>query len=163
MPRRRSLPSAGAGVVVCLTVTLSGCSAGPVEVTTPRLAGDAAETCRALVAALPSTVDGQARREVEPPGAYAAAWGDPAIVLRCGVPQHPDFDDFAACQETNGVGWFVPEDQISGEPEPITMTTIGREQNVEVRLPEDRWPPANAMVDLAQAIKATVPEVDGCV
>jgi hypothetical protein len=163
MPRRRSFPTAGAGVVACLAAALSACGTGAVTVETRDLTGAAARTCRALLEALPATVDGQPRREVEPGDAYAAAWGDPATVLRCGVAPHPEFDDFAACQETNGVGWFVPEDQISGEPEPITMTTIGRTQNVEVRLPPDRWPPANTMVDLAEAIKATLPEVDPCV
>jgi hypothetical protein len=163
MPRRRSFPAAGAGVVACLVAALSACGSGSVPVETPDLTGDAARTCRALLEALPATVDGQPRRQVDPEGAYAAAWGDPAIVLRCGVRQHPEFDDFATCQETNGVGWFVPEDQISGEPGPITMTTIGREHTVEVRLPETRWPPANTMVDLAEAIKATIREVDTCV
>jgi hypothetical protein len=34
---------------------------------------------------LPEQVEGQQRRDVEPAGPLAAAWGDPAIVLRCGV------------------------------------------------------------------------------
>ena len=43
------------------------------------------------------------------------------------------------------------------------MTTIGRAVNVEVSLPRDYWPPAAAMVDLAPAIKKTVPETHPCV
>ncbi len=108
-------------------------------------------------------MDGAEQRTVEPAGGQAAAWGDPAIVLRCGVRMPESFDRFAACQETNGVGWFIPEEQMTGAPESITMTTIGRSVNVEVSLPPEHWPPAAAMVDLAPAIKKTVAETDPCV
>jgi hypothetical protein len=154
------------GVVACLAglgLLVSACSGGDVEVETPDLDGDAVSTCEALLDALPATVDRAERRDVEPPGAPAAAWGDPAIVLRCGVHMPEEFDEFAACQETEGVGWFIPEEQLTGEPGQITMTTIGRAVNVEVSLPEEHWPPANAMVDLAPAIDGTVEETDPCV
>ena len=144
-------------------LVLGGCGDGTVEVEAPELAGDAARTCTSLVDALPSTVDGAERRTVEPSDAPAAAWGDPAIVLRCGVPMPEEFDEFATCQETNGVGWFIPEEQMTGSPEEITMTTIGRAVNVEVSLPREHWPPAAAMVDLAGPIKETVEETDPCV
>jgi hypothetical protein len=153
------------GVVACLGglgLLASACGGGPVEVETPDLEGEAASTCEALLDALPATVDGAERRDVEPAGAPAAAWGDPAIVLRCGVPMPEEFDEFAACQETNGVGWFIPEEQLTGRQQ-ITMTTIGRAVNVEVRLPEEHHPPANTMVDLAPAINETVEETDPCV
>jgi hypothetical protein len=152
--------------VACLAglgLLVSACGNGPVEVETPDLEGEAARTCEALLDALPATVDGVERRDVEPAGTPAAAWGDPAIVLRCGVPMPEDFDEFAACQETEGVGWFIPEEQLTGDREQITMTTIGRAVNVEVSLPEEHWPPANAMVDLAPAINATVEETSPCV
>jgi hypothetical protein len=115
------------------------------------------------VKALPDEVDGAARRKLKPTDAPAAAWGDPAIVLRCGVPMPREFDRFSTCQEADGVGWFIPEEQITGRPEPITMTTIGRAVNVEVSLPTEHFPPAAAMVDLAPAIKRTVPETRPCV
>jgi len=46
---------------------------------------------------------------------------------------------------------------------PISMTTVGRAENVEVRLPRDYFPPAAAMADLAPAIKATIRDVRPCV
>jgi hypothetical protein len=152
--------------VACLAATAllaTGCGDSTVEVDAPELAGETARTCAALVDALPQSVDGAKRRSVEPAGKTAAAWGDPAIVLRCGVRKPRGFDRFATCQETNGVGWFIPEQQMTGAPRPITMTTIGRTVYVEVRLPTEHWPPAAAMVDLASAIKKTVRETDPCV
>jgi len=151
--------------VACLAATAvlaAGCS-GAVEVDAPDLTGEAARTCSALVESLPGSVDGAEQRAVEPSDAPAAAWGDPAIVLRCGAPMPEEFDEFSTCQETDDVGWFIPDDQMTGRPEAITMTTIGRSVNVEVTLPPEHWPPAAAMVDLAPAIKETVPEIDPCV
>jgi hypothetical protein len=142
---------------------LAACGGGAVEVQVLELSPEAASTCADLVAALPATVDSAGRRDVEPAGAPAAAWGDPAIVLRCGVAMPDSFDEFAACQETDGVGWFIPEDQLTGEGESITMTTIDRAVNIEVTLPREHWPPAIAMVDLAPSIKEHVEQTDPCV
>ncbi len=130
---------------------------------TPELAGAEARACAELIEALPDEVDGAEQVEVSPADAPAAAWGDPAIVLRCGVPMPSEFDDYATCHETDGVGWFIPDDQVTGAATEITMTTIGRDVNIEVALPSVHWPPATAMVDLAPAIKQTTEELDGCV
>lgn len=149
------------------TALLAGCAAGPgpvdVDAEGVSLSPDEQRTCRDLLDALPRTVDSAERRDVRPADAPAAAWGDPPIVLHCGVAMPSSYDDFASCQETNGVGWYIPEEQLTGEPRSITMTTIGRAVNVQVALPADHWPPANAMVDLAGAITKTVEETDPCV
>ncbi|MGZ4460259.1 MAG: DUF3515 domain-containing protein [Nocardioidaceae bacterium] len=150
-----------AGAVACLGL-LASCS-GTVGVDAPAVHGSDARACAALVKALPAHVADQKQRKVDAGGGYADAWGDPAIVLRCGVPRPKGFTKFAACQQANGVGWFVPQSQQTGKPETITMTTIGRAQNVEVTIPPDYWPPPATMVDLAPAIKRTIREVRPCV
>jgi hypothetical protein len=141
---------------------LGACS-GPLVVRAPEVTGRSAKACRALVAALPARVDDQDRRKVDAGAGSAAAWGDPAIELRCGVPRPHGLDRFSTCQVVNGVGWFIPESQIQGRPVPITMTTVGRAQNVEVRLPRDYFPPAAAMADLAPSIRTTIRDVRPCV
>ncbi len=141
---------------------VTGCS-GPLELDAPRLAEDDARACAALVRELPASVADQQQRSVDAGPGYAAAWGDPAIELRCGVPRPAGLDRFAACQVANGVGWYIPESQQTGRPEPITMTTVGRALDVEVRLPESQWPPATAMVDLGPALERTIREVRPCV
>jgi hypothetical protein len=107
-------------------------------------------------------VDGLQRRPVAPAGAYAAAWGSSPVVLRCGVDEPAEFDEYSTCQIANGVAWFIPDDQITGEPVDIVMTTVGRSPVVEVRLPAEHFPPANAMVDLAPAIKQTTRKTTTC-
>ena len=158
--------------MACLGLVLASCG-GPLQVDAPELTGTAARTCSELVDALPETVDDVERREVEPADAPAAACGvrstmelggsDPAIVLRCGVEMPAAFDDFSTCHETNGIGWFIPDEQMTGSPTEITMTTIGRDVNVEVALPVEHFPPANTMVDLSEAIDRATEEIDPCV
>ena len=78
---------------------------------------------------------------------------------RCG---QADFDALSTCQITNGVAWFIPNEQITGQPVEVLMTTIGRSPGVEVRLPADYFPPATAMVDLASSVKAHTERVGRC-
>ena len=164
---RLALPGA-AGLrrtaTACVVLLLAGCS-GPVSVESPAATGADARACSALVKALPDRVADQDRREVrsQKGSARTAAWGDPAIELRCGVPRPRGFDKFSGCQEANGVDWYIPESQQKGQPVAITMTTVGRAQNVEVSLPADYFPPVEAMVDLAPAVKRTLRKVDPCV
>ncbi len=164
--RRQRPVLTNVGAVACLgalLVAAAGCGSGTVTVDSPDLHGADARACHALVGALPDQVSDQQRRTVRPGDAYGAAWGDPAIVLRCGVGRPAGFDRFASCQVTNGVGWFIPPGQITGHPTDVVMTTVGRAQNVEVRIPADYFPPAAAMVDLAPAIKSTIRQVRPCV
>jgi len=143
---------------------VAGCSGGSgrLSLDSPALAGSRAHACAALVEALPRHVDDQARRRVDAGGGYAAAWGDPAIELRCGVGRPTGLTATSTCQRADGVDWFVPEDEVTGRPTDVTMTTVGRSVYVEVRLPEAYFPPAAAMVDLAPALKRTTRSVRPC-
>ena len=161
--RRRPAPrSTGAVVVSALLLLTTACS-GPLVLDAPAGTGADAAACRALVATLPERVDGVARVETDTGEGYGAAWGDPAIELRCGVPVPKDFDAVSGCQTANGVDWYVPESQQTGRPEDIVMTSVGRTVNVEVRIPATYWPPANTMVDLGAAVKKTLRSVKPCV
>jgi hypothetical protein len=142
-------------------VLVAAC-AGPVSLDAPAVTGAPAAACRDLVHTLPDTVDDRPRVDVATGHGYAAAWGDPAIELRCGVPRPGGFDRFSTCQTTDGVDWYIPESQMTGRAVDITMTTVGRSPNVEVRIPATYFPPANAMVDLAPALKQALSEVRPC-
>jgi hypothetical protein len=167
MPRRRPVLR-NAGVVACLAaLCLPAACSSEDPVTVEGVTGSdltAADTtsCARLRDALPDVVDGLQRRPVRPEGSYAAAWGASPVVLRCGVQEPKEFDEYSSCQITDGVAWFIPDDQITGEPVDITMTTVGRSPVVEVRLPAEHFPPANAMVDLAPAIKETTRRTATC-
>jgi hypothetical protein len=158
-PRRSGAVARLLALLVLLAVT-AACS-DTVSVEAPHVSGNAARVCAAFVDSLPSHVADQKQRKVTTSG-HAAAWGDPAIELRCGVPRPKGFDRFSQCQHVNGVDWFVPESQQTGKPTEITMTTVGRTPRVDVRIPADYWPPATAMADLATVTKQHLREVRPC-
>jgi Protein of unknown function (DUF3515) len=160
MPRRRPV-LANAGAVACLLVVVGGCTP-TVEVDAPDLSDSDAAACADLVDALPDLVAGGLRRPVEPDDRAAAAWGDPAIVLRCGVPEPAGFDELSTCQITDGVAWFIPDEQITGQAVDIVMTTVGRSPDVEVRIPADYFPPADTMVDVGASVKRHTERVERC-
>ena len=161
--RRRPAPRSTGAVVVSAALLLTAACSGPVSLDAPSVSGADASACRALLDALPAKVADVSRVESDDGAGYGAAWGDPAIELRCGVPMPDSFDKFAACENANGVDWYVSDSQQSGTPEDITMTTVGRATNVEVRIPAAYWPPVTAMVDLAPAVKRTLRAVKPCV
>jgi hypothetical protein len=142
-------------LAACLALLAAGCAPAAVEVGGPTRGP---RECARLLAALPATVDGRQQREVEPAGALAAAWGDPAIVLRCGVPQPRALTASSPCAEVNGVGWFAEQREDA-----YRFTTIGRSANVEVQVPYDYQPAADALVDVASAVRTQVPEQRPCV
>jgi hypothetical protein len=157
------LPVRVAGVVLSAVVAptlLGGCS-DEVDVPATRTTTAEAASCRALLDALPAKVAEQSRRPTTG-NKFAAAWGDPAIVLRCGVGVPRGYDKFAACQRANGVDWFVPESVISDQRADVVMTTIGRSPRVEVTVPAPYRPSLAPMTDLAEAIKQNTREIAPC-
>ena len=142
-----------------LAALTAGC--GAVHVPAPDVPDADRRACRSLVDDLPDHLAEQQRRETEG-SSLGAAWGDPAIVLRCGVGTPEDFEQFSPCQRINGVDWYVPERQIADQDADVLLTTIGRKPNVEVAIPSDYRPPDAVMVDLAPAIKGHTTVERGC-
>jgi hypothetical protein len=149
-----------AGVVVLLTLsaTLSGCKVDVPDTDVPTAQR---KPCASLVEALPDSVSDQSRRDTKG-NRFSAAWGDPAIVLRCGVGTPADYDPLTGCQTANGIDWYVPEKGMNDQLVDVVMTTYGRVPAVEVTLPAQYRPPVAAMVDLADAIKAQTRVVKQC-
>jgi len=137
-----------------LVALLAGCGSADVEVPEFAVTPAGAERCGALLDALPDRVADEPRRAVSG-SEYAAAWGDPAIVLRCGVPRPTGFDKGSACLTTNGVDWYAPEQQIDDLGSDIVLTLVKRAPRVEVRMPAAYRPngPSEAMVDLERTLR----------
>ena len=133
-----------------LLVLAAGC--GTVDVPDTSVSASERKACKSLVEALPDQVADQSGRETSG-NPLGAAWGDPAIVLRCGVGTPVDYDKFAACEIVNGLDWFVPDSTIEDQDADVVMTTIGRTPAVEVTVPASYRPPNAVMVDVGRAIK----------
>lgn len=125
---------------------------GPVQVTPPSPAAAAAAACRDLHRALPARVEGQAGRATSPRSDLTAAWGNPAIVLRCGVGRPSALEPTSQLVSVDGVDWF-PEQLSDG----YRFTSYGRVADVEVRVPGRYAPEVNPLVDLAGAMQKADP------
>jgi hypothetical protein len=145
-----------AGVVALLVLT--SCAVG---VPSTKVSDPERKACSELVDTLPDHVSDQEQRETKG-NPLAAAWGDPPIVLRCGVGRPAGYGPFSACQVVNGLGWFVPEETMDDQGADVVMTTVGREPAVEVKVPAKYRPPAAVMVDLGTAVKAHTRLVKPC-
>jgi len=131
-----------------VALTAGGCGQDPVKVQSPELTSSAREVCDRLVPALPDRVDGADRRETTQP-ALTAAWGDPPLVLRCGVTRPADLSPTSEILEVEGVEWFLVESGAG-----YTFTTVGRTAHVELTVPAevDRSEATAPLVDLAAAV-----------
>jgi hypothetical protein len=128
-----------------------------VELRSADLPDEVRTLCDELLAELPSTVAGGERRDVSPYGA-GAAWGDPPTTLRCGTTDAQGMNPAMRCEVVEGIGWYA--EKLDGG---YRFTTIGRQTYVEVVVPEAQAQASAALVDLADAIGATVPEAQPCV
>ncbi|MEW1864726.1 DUF3515 domain-containing protein [Streptomyces sp. NBC_00669] len=110
--------------------------------------------CKALHAQLPKKVNGLPGHDLKPVSPLTAGWGDPTIVLRCGVPR-PAADDSENTDgvEVDGVGWSI-EPQSDGS---FRLTTTLRKAYVEVVLPKKYATDLGPLTDLASAVKHTIP------
>lgn len=143
-----------------LLLPLAACSPGPVHVAAPR----GSDTCTRLHAALPATVAGQDRRPTDPERATVAAWGDPAIVLRCGVARPRTLTQTSEVTTASplavqpgsaqDVHWYVRTTDDGS-----VWTTADRSVFVEVRVPAKYGPQPAPIVDLVPAVGA-VPQAD---
>jgi hypothetical protein len=123
--------------------------------------------CSSLVEALPDPVSNHDRRDVTPPDALGAAWGDPAIVLRCGVARPAALRRTSSCFEVDGVGWLATRagkeaTATSSAAGTLTFTTIGRSVYVELDVPDAYQPQADPLVAVAAAVRSSTDEVRPC-
>ena len=138
-----------------LALLLAGC-AGSYDVDEFPTAQGTEVDCQALIADAPRRVADQDRLDVRNP--VAAAWGDPEIVLRCGVEKPDALKPTSRCFDVNDVGWLA-ETTADG----YLFTTIGRTFHVSVEVPKSYDPAADALADLATSVKKHDPEKEPCV
>jgi Protein of unknown function (DUF3515) len=121
---------------------------GPVDVAAPPGGSDPA--CARLAGRLPATLHGQPRRATSTTSPAVAAWGDPAIVWRCGVAAPGPTQD--ECTSVDGVDWVrVPLADGSA------FTTYGREPAVQLLVPK-AYAPEPLLLPALSAVVRAVPQ-----
>ncbi|MGY2875484.1 hypothetical protein ACVW00_002674 [Marmoricola sp. URHA0025 HA25] len=146
-----------AGVVAHMLLAgllLSACGSDAVSVDRFPVSAAGHAGCQRFLAALPGKLADQPRRTVTG-STYAAAWGDPVIVLRCGVALPKGFAG-DPCFTRNGIGWSIPVAAADDLGRDLVMTLAFRSPVVQVRVPAHYRPdaPADVMADLDAAVRA---------
>lgn len=152
--------------MLCLSPLLAACGSDQVTVASFPVSSGQRAQCRQLLKALPHRVAGQQRRPVGG-SPFATAWGDPPIVLRCGVARPRGFTKSSACQTARGIDWFIPTRVIEHPDAAVRMTAIHRTPYVQVMVPPSYRKNAGTklvevMADLAATLKAQLPKTGDC-
>ncbi|MGY2704267.1 DUF3515 domain-containing protein [Nocardioides sp. HB32] len=156
------------GVVACALVLLAtGCDDSSPEIDAPDLSAADASACRDLVAALPKTLAGHDEVDVTGDAGYGAAWGDPAIVLTCGVGRPGGFTDTSTCLQVDSTGWFVPDIGRVTDDQALDVTTteLNYRPRVQLLVPGEYRPDGftNAVGEIGAVIAQTLRRTGHCV
>ena len=111
--------------------------------------------CAALDAALPASLDGHLRRDLAAGEPGVAAWGDPPIVLRCGIGDPDRLDCSSPLTVYNGVAWFSVSE--SGA---TTYVAVDRSSRVALTLDDSVG--VGAVQALSNTIKTVMAERPVC-
>lgn len=146
--------------VAAIMLTVAGCSSTAGVEPGPTASAPA---CAEVLRALPDELSGAQRRSTN--SQATAAWGDPAITLRCGVtPPGPTTD---RCISVTGadqatVDWVVAPLGSTAE-DTWQFTTYGRVPAIEVTVPVDYAgdDASTTLVDLGPAV-SLIPQQRAC-
>jgi hypothetical protein len=120
----------------------------PVVVDTPDVTPAADLACPALMQQLPVELAGETSRMVSSDTPHAYAWGDPPVVLVCGVAPPSGYVQGTQGIVINGVEWFVD----TTDPDTVVWTTVDRTVPVQMQVPATT---DSALVTAASAIIGT--------
>nr|WP_246211508.1 DUF3515 domain-containing protein [Phytoactinopolyspora alkaliphila] len=140
-------------MIAAVAFSLASCGFGAVTVEPYDHDPAAADTCAAVLNDLPDVVGDAVRRDIEPDASPAAAWGQPPIVLRCGVGMPAGYQLDAQLLDIDGIGWFA-EPGRGG----TFFTATDRQVLVEIAIPDDYAPEGFILHDITPAIAANIPE-----
>ncbi len=147
LPPPRATSATRAFALVTVGAALAACGS-VVEVAPADRAGD--PLCAKVAAAWPATVARQNRVATSADDSGAAAWGDPAIIARCGVTSPgPTTHD---CIEADGIDWVaIPLDDGT------RFVSYGRSPAVEILVP-DAYAPEGLLLPAFAEAAAHVPQ-----
>jgi hypothetical protein len=105
----------------------------PLPVEVPPVTPEADANCPTLMGALPLELAGEQSRPVQSDSPYAYAWGEPPVVLVCGVERPAALEPTSPLITVNGVDWLVD----TSDPDDIVWTAVDRPVYVRVTVSAD--------------------------
>lgn len=134
---------------------------GPLAVPAVDQPGAVGKSCGVLMEALPSDLSGLPRRTLADAQQGVAAWGDPAVVLRCGVQTPAELTCSSALQQfsgpgqAEGVAWLRLSDSSAS-------TYIATDRAVRIALTLPAGAGTGAIQQISEIIAADLAPRDIC-
>ena len=123
-----------------------------LEVPVPPVTPEADAACPSFMTDLPIELAGEQSRRVRSDTPYAYAWGEPPVVLRCGVERPAGFvAGGPQLIQLNQVQWFVDD----SDPDQYVWTAVDRPVYVELTVPATL--DSAVAIALSPLIAATMP------
>jgi hypothetical protein len=134
--------------------TTSSTALAPVTVAAPPANPAADAPCTKLLGALPITLTDLVGRPARSTWTYVAAWGDPPVVLRCGVPRPAALVPASSAQiiAVDGVNWLPVQNKSA-----TVWTAVDRAAYVELTVPKHYAQPP--LAPIADAVAKAMPAV----
>ena len=97
-------------------------------------------------------MEGSLLRNSNPDSPGTKAWGDPAIVVRCGVAVPTTYSAISQLLEVDGITWY-PEELQAG----VRFTSLQTPELVEVSIPSAYESTADILTELSLDIRSLTP------
>jgi hypothetical protein len=130
-------------------------AAAPVTLVGVDAPAGATAACRSLMAALPDKLGDLARRATVGDASASAAWGDPAVILRCGLPDPDGLDCSAALNGVDGVYWWQ-----QSAPGFTTYLAVDRSVRIALTVPDGSG--TGPIQSASQVIGSVLPHREPC-
>ena len=131
----------------------------PLPVSAVEAPGATTPACSTLMSALPDPLSGLQRRQLvagdDPTLVGVAAWGEPAVVLRCGTPTPQELTCSAPLQVVDGVAWLP----LVGAGA-TTYLAVDRAVRIALTVPDGTT--TGPWQQMSKLIAATLPARDIC-
>ena len=135
--------------LTCSLCIFAGASACSSSLDVEPADGTGTQFCTELGAILPVSLGGTLLRDTRPSSPGTKAWGDPAIVLRCGVAPPKSYSAASQLLTVNDVNWY-PEELEAG----VRFTSMETSELVEVSIPMAYESTADILTELSSAISS---------
>lgn len=150
------------GFVIAARVTAeqSAPQTGPLAVPAAPAPGETGRYCSQLMPLLPHDLSGSPRRELIAGTPGQAAWGDPAIILRCGLSDPAELTCAAPLTKFTGAGGTSVEWLRTASDTSVTYLVVDRPVRIAVTVPDSAG--IGPVQQLSDLIGATLPARDVC-
>lgn len=137
-------------LLLIAVLALGACGKAPT-VSIPNYDPAKPELCARLVASLPGEVLAQGRRQItnSEVSEFVAAWGDPIIVLQCGVAKPASEVLLPDLLTVNEIDWRYEE--LTGG---TRFYSDSLQVNIRIDVPSDYGNPTGVLVDLSASLAA---------